>query len=325
MLRDLPIAQLKDVASYYQDISPVVRGVPYGKAHAFLGCVENAKVIGSGSLIVDGKLIVHGLSTGNYAANIQQQLAQYTEVPYGDVLDEECTLVWGHPNFGHWLITYLMRVPLQGYHSGAAYSPLLIHNSVPRKYLEWLKALGYDDFRFADDAVTVRKLWVPSVLCYRGHYEDMNAYIYPESVHDLRDRLVDQGEPRTRIYISRARSQWRKLENEDELVAMLEANGIVRVFMEELSMRDQLDLVSSAELIVIHLGGGSPITMFAPTDCKIVEIAAPNVVGTFGSRCWADILGQPFVRINATPTKKTGPLPTDWDAVVNVKEVNASL
>jgi len=192
---------------------------------------------------------------------------------------------------------------------------------MPKRYIGWLQRLGFKKFAYGRDGVKVEKLWVPSVVTYRGHYDDHLPYVFPQSL-DLMRLLILRGLQvptlkRGSIYISRAKAKWRNLENEEEVASYLEKQGIRRVFMEDLSVDEQLLIVSSCKLIVIHCGGGSPITMFAPKDCKIVEINVPNCVATFASRCWAHMLGQKFLRYDATPTKQTGSLPIDMDAIVD--------
>ena len=341
VIDQLPICQLREVSKDFTEFNPpgtvdlLHRGFDktylqtYGLAHAFIGLVENAQVIGSGSLVVNDHLIVHGLSTGNYGANIKQQLSSYESLPDGGVVEDECILSWGHKNFGHWLFTYLQRLTLLWYKPELRRLPILLPRDLPRKYLEWLREMGLEKYIFADDGVKVRKLWVPSVLCYRGQFEDMNPYVYPEALHILRKVLLKDLElprPKKRkLYISRAQASYRNLENEDEVATLLAKNGYERVFMGSLTLDKQLDYITSASHIFIHAGGDSPITMLAPRNCRIVELTIPQFVGTFASVCWADILGQEFHRINCKPTKKTGTLHIDMDSICPIEEIKALL
>lgn len=337
----MDIAALRDISSWYREYNPAgtlilaegTKAHKYGHAHSFLACVENAKIVGSGSLVVADKLVVHGLSTGNYRENIEMQLMKYAtahgcEFPDGGYLDGEYILCWGVPNFGHWLITHVQRLTQLWHEPELTNLKLLIPEGIPRRFLNLLEIMDLD-WEVAPDGVAVRKLWVPAVLTYRGHYEDKLAYIHPESVHWLRHLILDEmmfkRQPPTRLYLSRNRVAWRNLENEAVLVALLEEHGIRREYLEDYSMAQQLDMISRAELIVSHVGGASPITMFAPMTCRIVELTIPQFAGTFASRCWAHILGQPFHRIDCAPTRQTGPLGTDWDAVVPLDQVKALL
>lgn len=298
----------------------------YGLAHAFIARFENCRVIGSGSVVTDEGICVHGLSSGNYSANIRAQLAEYDSVPQGNSLRGEHVLIWGCSNFGHWLFTYLMRATLLLDATELLAKPLLIHSKTPRRFVEWIRRMGFDRLRYAEDGDVIERLYVPSVVCYRGHYEDMAPFIHPEALHRLRRMVLNELEKphrvRERIYLSRKKAKWRRLENEEEVASLLARHGIKRVYLEELTLERQLDLISRAELIIVHAGATSPITMFAPRDCVIAEISIPQFVGTFASRCWSHILGQRFHRINAVPTAKTGPLTTDYDSLVKIEELD---
>src|SRR3990167_6920047 len=334
VMRDLKVVNIKDISRTFNEIDrprPLsllknslnsklsVRQCNY--AHAFIAEVENVHVIGTGSLVQDDKLIVYGLSSGNYAAHLATQLRNYDSMPEGGQIDDECVLLWGNSNFGHWIVTYLLRLTLLWYQSGLREKPLLISKSVPKRFLDWLQRMDLRHYRFVEDGVKVRRLWVPSVVAYRGHYNDSGIYVMPEAVNILRHLLIWDLElprfPRTRLYLSRDKAKIRRLTNESEFTKALESKGIQRVFMEELPLDNQLDLISRAELIVIHAGGGSPITMFAPRDCKIIELSLPRFEGIFVSHLWAYILGQSIGRIDARPVTQTGPLGIDWDGEID--------
>lgn len=306
-------------------------GLPfdYGEAHAFIGCVDNARVIGHGSIVNCNGIYVHGVTTGNYDENISYQLRSYASVPDGGKVSGEHVLIWGSDNFGHWLITYLMRATLLWYRSDLLTKSLLLKEGTPKRFVEWLKRMGFSRFRYVPDGCEVERLWIPSVVCYRGHYEDRGAYIFPPAVHLLRRMVLKEmilpHPVRERIYLSRARSKWRRVANENEVVKVLASYGIRRVFMGELPLERQLDLISRAELVVVAAGADSPLTMFAPSDCKIVELSFAKFIGTFASRCWAHVLGQKFYRLNGEPVERTGPTPIDVDYKIDITNLSKML
>jgi capsular polysaccharide biosynthesis protein len=177
----------------------------------------------------------------------------------------------------------------------------------------------------------VARLWVPSVLHYRGHYADYEVYTSPEAVRLFREQVLGPPAPaaprrkeRERVYLSRARASWRRAVNEEELAARLETLGVRRVFLEELPVDEQIDVVSRAELIVLATGAVSPMTMLAPEDASIVELSLPGFAGAFGSRIWAAMLGQRFSRADVVPVENgpVGPVPeTDCDGIVPIDKV----
>lgn len=316
-------------------------------AHAFVGAVENVRVFGPGYLVTgDGRCLLHGLSHGNYPQFLETQLKGYLvnkvassvielEIPDGaPFIDDEVVLLWGNPNFGHWIFTHLHRLALLSYHPELKDKKILVLDQTPERYLSWLARMGIPEERLvrAQDCSRIARLWVPSVVHYRGHYADMNVHVFPEAVRLFRDAVLRPRTPRApggngreRIYVSRAKANWRRVVNEDELMERLEELNIRRVFMEDLPIDEQIDVVSRAELIVLAAGGASPITMLAPADACIIEMCLPNFSGIFGSRIWAQILGQRFSRLDVEPVEPDSTRPihttTDLDGFVPVDEL----
>jgi capsular polysaccharide biosynthesis protein len=298
-------------------------------AHAFIGRVENARIFGTGFILTgDGHCLLHGLTHGNYPQNLQIQLKDYLAGPVVNTrirleisdspsfLDDEAVLLWGSQNFGHWVFTYLHRLFLLSYCPGLRDKKIVVLDDTPREFTAWLPRLGIAEEQVVrvKDCAGVARLWVPSVLHYRGHYTDMEVYTTPDAVHLFREKVlgarslaIPLEEKRERIYISRAKARWRQAVNEAELMAALEKLSVRRVFMEELSVDEQIDLVSRAELLLLFAGGASPITMLAPRDANIIEVCLPGFSGIFGSRLWAQILGQGFSRVDAVPVDSADP------------------
>lgn len=317
-----------------------------GLAHAFIGRVENVRVFGPGFILTgDGRCLLHGLTHANYPQNLEAQLQGYLvskiaesvielEIPDApSFIDDEVVLLWGSRNFGHWMFTYLHRLALLSYQPELREKKILVLDGIPERFIAWLPGMGIGEERLvrAQDGSGVARLWVPSVPHYRGHYADMNVYTFPEAVRLFREQVLRQRTPaapragkRERIYLSRAKAKWRRAVNEEELAARLEQLGVRRVFMEELPIDEQIDLISRAQLVVLFAGGASPITMLAPEDADIIELCLPGFSGIFGSRIWAQILGQRFSRLDVVPVD-TGidmPVPaTDRDGIVPVDKV----
>ncbi|WP_158545212.1 glycosyltransferase family 61 protein [Bremerella cremea] len=77
---------------------------------------------------------------------------------------------------------------------------------------------------------------------------------------------------RKRIYISRAKAGWRKVLNEDQVMAMLARHGFQRYFLEDLNVREQIQLFQQAEMIVGPHGAGLANIVFTPPGAKVIEI-----------------------------------------------------
>ena len=79
--------------------------------------------------------------------------------------------------------------------------------------------------------------------------------------------------PTRRVYISRSRAGRRKLVNEEALWPLFEAAGFERVWMERLSLDDQVTLMKQTAVLAGPHGAGLTNMLFCPAGCRVLEIA----------------------------------------------------
>jgi capsular polysaccharide biosynthesis protein len=97
-------------------------------------------------------------------------------------------------------------------------------------------------------------------------FEVRDFVLRPSSVEFLRDRLLG---PSARQRSSRqrrlffARKPVRREYNQDEIFALFERRGFERVYMEELSLREQIDVVQSADMLAGPTGAAWTNLLFA--------------------------------------------------------------
>ena len=149
--------------------------------------------------------------------------------------------------------------------------------------------------------------------------------VLPSAVYALRQRLGVHKPPgiaRTRLYIERGQSSpWRRVLNEAELIQALTARGFDCIQPETMTVDEQLTAMANAEVVVNPFGGASAMTMFAPEDCRVIELSFPGVAGVFAGSLWADVLGQQYERVDGVPGEQTGKLAIDRDVTVPVEDV----
>jgi len=83
-----------------------------------------------------------------------------------------------------------------------------------------------------------------------------------------------------RIYISRARAKNRQLINESEVEKLLNNQGFQTIFLEEMSVFEQVAVFANAEAIIAPHGSGLSNLVFCSPNTKVVEIFSPNYVRT---------------------------------------------
>ncbi len=91
-----------------------------------------------------------------------------------------------------------------------------------------------------------------------------------------------------RIYISRSNpknNNSRRVENEDEVVAMLTKYGFKKVYMENFSFLEQISIMHFAKFIVAPHGAGITNVMFAKKNCYLLEM----VNSKWNKTCFAEM------------------------------------
>ena len=79
--------------------------------------------------------------------------------------------------------------------------------------------------------------------------------------------------PDRRIYVSRSRAARRRLVNEEEIWPLLASAGFERVFMEELSFEQQVELMGETAVLWGPHGAGLTNMVFCPPGTHVVEVA----------------------------------------------------
>lgn len=131
--------------------------------------------------------------------------------------------------------------------------------------------------------------------------------------------------PSKRVFISRAKASRRKLINEDEVWSLLEPHGFQRVFMEELSFREQVKLMKETSILIAPHGAGMTNMLFCPPGAQIVEIADLNFPNP-NFYAVASAMKHQYWIINAQSVGDAHPLEKDMTVnPIELKEILSSL
>ena len=80
-----------------------------------------------------------------------------------------------------------------------------------------------------------------------------------------------------RLYISRAKANYRKVENEQELYPVLKKYGFQIIYFEDYSLSDQISICKNAKVLMGLHGAGLANLAFLSPGGKIIEIRPDNV------------------------------------------------
>jgi capsular polysaccharide biosynthesis protein len=169
-------------------------------------------------------------------------------------------------NWAHWLQWHLAKIALLQKHGRAEHLILPEPHRLSSVVERSLDALGIDRARahqLSSSILEVDELTVVGMDEYR-----------PSLLDDLRNRMF-MASPRRdrRLFISRAKSAWRRLRNEDDCWPIFAAHGYERVFMEDYSFDEQRALIGEAAVVAGVHGAGLTNVIFGAPGLHVIEIA----------------------------------------------------
>ena len=93
----------------------------------------------------------------------------------------------------------------------------------------------------------------------------------------FKDKIKRSGASR-RIYISRDDARYRRVQNENALLAQVDHYGFERVLLSQLSFSEQIQLFASADAVMAPHGAGLANLVFSPPGCTVIEFMPQNYV-----------------------------------------------
>ena len=124
-----------------------------------------------------------------------------------------------------------------------------------------------------------RLTFFSSVSRYHGRAE-------LEEIRNLVFRVTGmpaQPRARRRIYVSRSRAHFRRVLNEPELLAWLNARGFETLHLEEMSPTNQIEAFRDADVVVGAHGAGLAHLLFSAPTTTVVELRNPAFVPENGA------------------------------------------
>lgn len=246
------------------------------------------------------------------------------------VIDQPALLLGGLPNYYHNTVEFLSSLAVAETLGVNRNLPLVVNDDLAPFQIEQLGLLGYSKdqlIRVKDDQpVRFSQLTVPSRLVRGGRWMD------PMMPRWFRQRLATTSSPSLharKLYLSRAGSMHRRVDNEEELAAMLRQHGYEIVHPEQLSVREQVDLFAGASHLVAAAGEGLTNMLFAPPGASIVALYNRHLVQG-GGDLYFDALAEAcehrFVAIHCHPAQVVaGQRVIDADLAVDIDAVRAAL
>jgi Glycosyltransferase 61 len=285
----------------------------------FLACIHDAKIYGQDFLVLspDNRIFFD-------SALLQQKVLERNGIletliwPTPRAVREiGCLMAQETPNaYYHWLIEVMPKLSTLQRFEQLSEAPLIVPPVLKPFQTDSLKMAGVSDSQlvpFDNTCWEIRNLFFPSMLGPTGSPAPMAVAWLRKKF--LRPDTQSSSGPK-RIYLTRQDASRRKVLNERELIAFLEAEGFVTICTGELSFVQQIQLFSNVEVVVAAHGAGSTNMVFASENAVLIELFGDNYInGCF----WAltNILGQRHAFL-------TGP--SQWlDYSISLQELKALL
>ncbi|GAB4368717.1 MAG: hypothetical protein Kow00121_08100 [Elainellaceae cyanobacterium] len=123
------------------------------------------------------------------------------------------------------------------------------------------------------------RLVVPSFPGYLGWLEPWALQFLRSQFLPLAQAVTPpQGKFLERIYISRQQANHRRVLNEAALLEQLRPLGFVPIYLESMSLAEQITLFAHARVIVAPHGGGLTNTLFCQPETTVVELVNPHYI-----------------------------------------------
>jgi capsular polysaccharide biosynthesis protein len=237
----------------------------------FIARLPGARVFGSGAVLSpDGKSIARDVSVDFGKPFQQHWLLGYQKIrpPVwipGTTLVAATALGAG---YAHWLLEELPRLLVS---RGVECDTILTNRTTSFSREAW-KLAGFSATLLEPRRYShfgCEQLIVPSLIGQPGYPTRRVGRILEEFTGQIGEEApISTGE---RIYLSREKARRRRVANEAELWTWLSTQGFERIFTEELTWAEQINVFRRAKVVVAPHGAGLANIVFCQRGTRIVE------------------------------------------------------
>jgi len=284
----------------YTQRRKVFPSFPVLQPSAFVCSVPKGKVVGDklfnfAVMKKDGQ-IIEEVSSGSYDMLVSAK--KKSQIMYKD---ESACIIAGRrssltTNYFHWMFDILPRLHLQE-RSIANFGTVDTYyfTQLDKPYIrETLKELHFPvekiqkldkEFHMQFKQLVVPSHSIPLRITKKRFVEVtlpkwICTYLRKQFLNTkhIKQYSEDDRAKRFRLYISREDAKERKVRNEKQVFDHLKRFGFIKVSLERLSVREQIDLFANAEIVVGPHGAGFTNLVFCRPRTKVVELFNPDYI-----------------------------------------------
>ena len=158
--------------------------------------------------------------------------------------------------------------------------PVLVPEFMPVEFRDLLREAGFEVQVLGTGIFQVEKLIIPDMKTPDWNVAKIKKI--RTFVDNLYPQLSsDKSNLKKQIYVSRKLAGRRHLANEQEFLGLLKKHKFRKVYLEQMSVREQVELFRSASHVIAAHGAGLTNVLFSPADVKILEIRPLRTSGQF--------------------------------------------
>jgi len=285
--------------------------------------VENAFLCGADGLVQSGDQIwfhfqkypwdlssqENNPSVGKHRRIIESRLRRGLPDP------SDATLLSGTYHSGispHIYSYYHLLTDLLPHLIEAPRNPVLVPEFMPQSFIEFLKQAQFEVKILTMETVKVELLYIPEMDLPEWNSEKIKKI--QTFFENLLPRNFQAGSncsiPLNRIYVSRKKAVRRHLSNEDEFLPLLRKHNFRKVYLEHMSIMEQVKLFRTASHVIAAHGAGLTNVLFSSADVRILEIRPELSSGQF---CFEKLfsLGWPNSEFLVSPVKGKFEIPPE--------------
>ena len=190
--------------------------------------------------------------------------------------------------------------------------PVLVPEFMPQQFIEFLKQAKFEVRIIHEETVQVERLYIPEMSLPEWDTKKVKKIqLFFENLYPRKNKATSIGKiPLNRIYVSRKLAVRRHLTNEDELMPMLRKHKFRKVYLEKMTIMEQVQLFRTVSHVVAAHGAGLTNILFAPENARILEIRPELSSGQF---CFEKLfsLGWPNSEFLVSPVKGKFEIPPE--------------
>lgn len=266
--------------------------------------IPNAKVIGQDGVVItaDNRLLNDvNLLYSIYSNPEEHEIFSYFKLPELKQINGTVavlTSLWSNC-FYHWMFDILPKFHmLEKAGIKPDYYVLDMENKAFQKFS--LEKLNIDEKKIITTSkelhIKADNIIVPNIPAYTDCKPWMADFL-------KNSFLTKTTTNKNKIFINRKQTSSRRIVNNNEVIDILNKYGFDEIFLEDLNLSEQAEVINSAEVIIALHGSGLTNLVFAEQGTKVIEIFSPIMnVGCYWTLC--NVLGLKNYQFIATNADK---------------------